>query len=134
MPPNRFLHTLVSLPPNSSSESSHNEALPIFENAIKSFRDILSAEDKLGFKSFSNRESMIQDIKERCKELKDHRRLLATCKIIDRFALAWSPFFDIINIFVSTHPEWGGFAWGAIRLVFFSAFLLPESVLYFGCR
>jgi hypothetical protein len=132
--PNGFPHALASLPPNMSSESSHDEALFIFENAINSFRDILSAEDKLSFKSFNNPESMIQDVKERCKELKDHRRLLATCKSIDRFALAWSPFFDIITIFVSTHPEWAGFAWGAIRLVFLVRFFNQKAFWCLDCR
>ena len=45
---------LVAYPSASSLESSHNAALSIFENAIKSFRDILSTEDSLGFRAFSD--------------------------------------------------------------------------------
>jgi hypothetical protein len=45
-------------------------------------------------------------------------RLTACCRKISALAAKFSPFFDVVNIFVSTHPDYMGIAWGAIRLVF----------------
>ena len=61
---------------------------------------------------------MITDLETHCRTLKEKRKLLASCEAISSFAKGWSPFFDIINLFVSSHPEFAGIAWGAIRLVF----------------
>ena len=61
---------------------------------------------------------MVHDLETHCKGMKEHRKLLASCQAVDRFSKSLSPFFDIINIFVSTKPEFAGIAWGAIRLVF----------------
>ena len=61
---------------------------------------------------------MMLDLEAHCKRMEGGGKLLATCKVIDRFSKLWSPFFDIIGIFVSSHPEYAAFAWGAIRLVF----------------
>ena len=44
-------------------------------------------------------------------------KLLATRKAIDEIARLWSLFFDIMGIFVSSHPECTAIASGAIRLV-----------------
>jgi len=56
------------------------------------------------------------------QQAKDHpihgSRLTACCKKISSLATKLDPFFDVVNIFVSTHPEYMGIAWGAIRLVF----------------
>jgi hypothetical protein len=63
---------------------------------------------------------MITLIERQIKNLSSHRtsRLLEACKKIQQFGKAMSPFFNITDIFVSSHPDWAAIAWGAIRLVF----------------
>ena len=72
---------------------------------------------------------MMRDLEAHCKKLDGGKKLLATCKVIERFAKVWSPFFDIIGIFVSSHPEYAAVAWGAIRLVFLVSAKLSMSYL-----
>jgi hypothetical protein len=53
-----------------------------------------------------------------CSSGEKRERLLKFCSKIDQFVQKIEPFFKTIDIFVSTHPEWAGIAWGAMRLLF----------------
>ena len=97
---------------------SGRSALTIFATSIENFQNALSQHDQQRFRRYDHASAMVRDLEAHCKKLEGGRKLLATCKVIDRFAKVWSPFFDIIGIFVSSHPEYAAFAWGAIRLVF----------------
>jgi hypothetical protein len=94
------------------------DTIAIFKNAIKEFRDSLSPKEKSMFQTFDSSRSMLADLHSRCKDVSHGRKLSGLCRRIERFAAAWEPFFEITNIFVQTHPEFAGFAWGTIRLVF----------------
>ena len=96
----------------------HNGALDLFTSALEDFRSSLPEEDRNTLREFKDPESMIRAIEEQVGRAPQGRRMLSCCKMIERFAKKWEPFFQIINIFVSTHPEYAGLAWGAIRLVF----------------
>ena len=85
---------------------------------MEHFRDALSRQDQKQFHQYDSASTMVRDLEVHCKRIEGGGKLLATCKVIDRFAKLWSPFFEIIGIFVSSHPEYAAFAWGAIRLVF----------------
>jgi hypothetical protein len=63
---------------------------------------------------------MVTLIKEHIKSLRTEResKLLDACKKIDRFGKALEPFFKILEIFVSSDPNWAATFWGAIRMVF----------------
>jgi hypothetical protein len=37
---------------------------------------------------------------------------------VSALATMLGPFFEVVNLFVSSHPEFAAIAWGAIRLVF----------------
>jgi hypothetical protein len=37
------------------------------------------------------------------------------------------PYFEVINIFVSSHPEFAALVWGALRLVFVVRILLDPT-------
>jgi hypothetical protein len=37
---------------------------------------------------------------------------------VDALNDSLSPYFDIVAIFVQSHPEFAGIAWGSIRLIF----------------
>lgn len=92
----------------------------MFATAAKRFYEELSNEDKLNFQEIENAEDMVASIERNIVQLNSQRtsRLLDACKKVDNFRKSMDPFFRIVDIFVSTHPEWAGIAWGAVRLVF----------------
>ena len=94
------------------------DATHVFQDVIQSFRNSLSGQEKTLFKEFQNPGDMLEDLRVKCKEVRNARKLSKLCHIIERFASAWEPFFEVTSIFVQTHPEFAGIAWGAIRLVF----------------
>lgn len=62
---------------------------------------------------------MIDDTKSQVlKGRKSQKRMTSCFARIERFAQTWEAYFDVIGIFVSTHPEWCGLFWGVLRLVF----------------
>ena len=92
----------------------------MFTTAAKRFYDELPEEDKRQFQAFEDPRQMIASVEQHIESLNSGRtsRLLEACKKIEQFSLAMHPFFEITNIFVSSHPDWAAIAWGAIRLVF----------------
>lgn len=96
-----------------------SDAAEVFSSACKAFREGLSEEDLKDFIEYQDSSAMIQDIVNRCKEHPIHEaRLTRCCQRIDLLASNLAPFFNIINIFVQAGPQFAGFAWGALRLVF----------------
>ena len=93
-------------------------ASPSHELLIENFQSSLSDEDRANFKSFQDPSSMIEAIKEPFLAKADKSRLLAACRKVESFAKKLNGFFPVIDIFVSSHPEYAALAWGAIRLVF----------------
>ena len=94
------------------------DATHVFEDVIQNFRNSLSPQERAVFKEFQNPRDMIRDLQTKCQEVRKGRKLSKLCDILERFASAWEPFFEVTSIFVQTHPEFAGIAWGAIRLVF----------------
>ena len=98
--------------------SVSDSAQGLFILALQNFKSSLSEDDRVEFHDFRDAESMVKAINEQVSHTKEKNRLLACCRQIEKFAKKWEAFFEVINIFISTHPEWAGLAWGAIRLVF----------------
>ncbi|KAF8852440.1 hypothetical protein BDZ45DRAFT_730184 [Acephala macrosclerotiorum] len=98
----------------------YRSAEAVFATAAKRFYDELPNEDREIFQTLDNAEDMVASIEQHIVQLNSHRtsRLLEACKKLDHFRKSMDPFFEVVNIFVSTHPEWSGIAWGAVRLVF----------------
>jgi hypothetical protein len=92
----------------------------IFATTAQRFYDELSEEDKANFQSIEDPEEMIISIKHYIGQQNSPHttRLLRVCQKIDTFRKAMEPFFRVIDIFVSSHPDWAAIVWGAIRLVF----------------
>lgn len=98
------------------------EADDVFKHTIKCFRESLSTREKEMFKEFQCPKEMLDDLYAVCKNIQKGSKLSRLCRKIEQFSSAWQPFFEITNIFVQTHPEFAGIAWGAIRLVFLVRF------------
>jgi hypothetical protein len=95
-------------------------ASAVFETTAKRFLDDLSEEDKMSFQTLDNAEDMVVSIEQYVMQLKSQRtsRLLDACNKISQFSKNLEPFFKIVDIFISSHPDWAAIAWGAIRMVF----------------
>ncbi|PVH88665.1 hypothetical protein DL98DRAFT_648024 [Cadophora sp. DSE1049] len=92
----------------------------VFTAAAKRFYDELPEGEKDSFQRLDNFTDMIDSIEQQIRSNNSPRtaRLLNACKKIDQFGKSMEPFFKIVGIFVSSHPEWTALFWGAIRLVF----------------
>jgi hypothetical protein len=102
------------------------DATRVFEEVIQDFRSSLTCQEKALFEEFQNPKDMLHDLRTKCQDVRNGRKLTKLCHIIERFASAWEPFFEVTSIFISSHPEFAGIAWGAIRLVF-----LVRVILHF---
>jgi hypothetical protein len=97
---------------------SVEKRVDLFAAALKNFECSLSEQDRREFKSFGDAESMVKAVEEAVVNRADKSRILSTCKKIESFARKWEAFFPVVDIFVSSHPEYAALAWGAVRLVF----------------
>jgi hypothetical protein len=63
--------------------------------------------------------NMLDSIRRVVEEHPIHQsRLIKVLKRIESFVSRLDPFFEIVNAFVQTNPQYSGLAWGAIQLVF----------------
>jgi hypothetical protein len=122
--------------PDATDPKADFDATHVFEDVIQNFRNSLSSQEKTMFKEFHNPRDMLHDLQTKCKEVRNGRKLSKLCHVIERFASAWEPFFEVTSIFIQSHPEFAGIAWGAIRLVFlvgitlvFSYYILSRAQL-----
>lgn len=88
--------------------------------AAARFVEELPEADQAIFQTVNNSQDMMASIEQHILTLHSphNNRLVSACEKIDQFGKAMEPFFKIVTIFVSSHPEWSAIAWGAIRLVF----------------
>jgi hypothetical protein len=92
----------------------------VFNTSFEDFKDSLSEEDKVAFQTCRTAEELIGSIQAHIASatLRYHGRLLAACKKIDAFGQTLQAYFQVVDIFVSSNPEWAAIAWGALRLIF----------------
>jgi len=104
----------------------------IFEDVQKTFLSSLSPKERQEFKTFPDAKAMLassQTITQRSPIYQS--RLTACLKHVQDFASRLTPFFEIVDIFVSSNPEYAALAWGAIRLVFLvgvCSWFLPQII------
>ncbi|KAF5006337.1 hypothetical protein FDECE_7265 [Fusarium decemcellulare] len=91
----------------------------IFRDACQEFRDALTEKDKTVFKELPDATSMLKAIHQHVESHPVHSSALTRCcRGINSLANRLSPYFDVANLFVSSHPEFAAIAWGSVRLVF----------------
>ncbi|KAI2465209.1 hypothetical protein F4781DRAFT_38570 [Annulohypoxylon bovei var. microspora] len=103
---------------NEIKKDRYAAALNLFISARTSFQATIPEQDRSSFTEFLGSDSFMKDIEAQINKSPEKNRLYRCCKKIDNFAKRWQPFFEITDIFVSSHPEWAALAWGAVRLVF----------------
>ena len=79
---------------------------------------------------------MIKDLQEHIKRHSKGKRsrLLAACSRIESFRGAIEPYFKVVDIVVSSHPEWAALVWGAVRLVFTVSVLADVPIILSNMR
>jgi hypothetical protein len=102
----------------------------IFDSAAKRFEDDLPAQEKVIYQRVESPDQVVSSIKKHISRLntRNESRLFKACKKIDRLSNALEPYFQIIGIFVSSHPDLAAIIWGALTLVFQ---LSSQFVLFF---
>lgn len=99
--------------------SDQGQAASIFANTYRSFRDGLSTDEKQLFAEFPNSKEMIASVQKQCDQDQIHQSRLTMCiACVESFGKRMEPFFDVVGVFVSSHPEYAAILWGSVRLMF----------------
>jgi len=91
--------------------------LGLFKEAQDTFLGSLSEEERKTFPTCRSADELLQSARELEVLAREQRKGRALIVKIQKFSDKLSPFFKIIDIFCSTHPEWANIAWGALRLI-----------------
>ncbi|EHK17642.1 uncharacterized protein TRIVIDRAFT_210425 [Trichoderma virens Gv29-8] len=89
----------------------------LFKEAQDTFLASLSEEERRSFPKCSSAEELVESARKLDILSRGHRDRKAMLRKIQAFGNKLSPFFGIIDILCSAHPEWANVAWGAFRLV-----------------
>lgn len=91
----------------------------IFSSACASFKASLSETEQEKFIEYQDAEAMLNSLE---TLLLNHpaqkSKLTACCARIAGVAYRLGPFFDVINIFIQSNPEYSAPVWGSLRLIF----------------
>lgn len=91
----------------------------IFRAASERFQSSLSDEQRSMFVAHPSSASMLQAMQDFAASRAGDRPLLERILVrIERVSTRLRPFFQVIEIFVSSRPEYAAIAWGSIRLIF----------------
>ncbi|KAI0376424.1 hypothetical protein F5Y04DRAFT_209945 [Hypomontagnella monticulosa] len=123
----------MSSSPPSGSRSDPSKQKPtstkIFQEACNGFRAQLSKEHRAQFVEYPDAESMLKAIREEVATDSEHGNIFhRCCQKIECLANRLTPFFKVIDIFVSSNPTFAAIAWGSIRLVFLLAINNAEFI------
>ncbi|KAH8682820.1 hypothetical protein BGZ60DRAFT_205870 [Tricladium varicosporioides] len=91
----------------------------VFAETASRFHSDLSEVDKCGFLVVETPESLIEALTTHIDTLNTpHRsRLHDAISKVASFAGNFGPYFKIVEIIISSHPEYAAIAWGGVRLV-----------------
>jgi hypothetical protein len=88
----------------------------LFRDAKDSFLLGLTQQEQTQFSTCSSPEELINSLGPFTLRFEKGRRnrIIQSIKI---FTENLQPYFEVLNIFISSHPDWAAIAWGAFRLV-----------------
>ena len=92
------------------------DANEVFREAYDRFLTSLSGQDRTLFSSCSSPDLLLSDIAQLdviCKQKRRGEKFIGRIKsLCNRL----KPYFEVIGIVVSSHPEWVAVGWGVFRL------------------
>lgn len=94
----------------------HDSADELFSQALQDFKSSLSATDQQTFRAVQDANSMLSQLRLVFVSNQDSRSLRA-CQKVSSFSDVMSSYFDVINTFMNTHPDYTGWFWGTILLI-----------------
>ena len=89
----------------------------IFLMARDQFLDSLFVGERRMFSNCASAEQMIKDIRNLEIVPEDKKMLNRCADRVKSFSDKLEPYFEIINIFIQSNPQFAAIAWGAMRLV-----------------
>ncbi|KAL1616668.1 hypothetical protein SLS54_008235 [Diplodia seriata] len=94
-------------------------AAAVFAKAYENFSKGLSDDEKTVFAGFADSTALITSIETLAKEHHIHKGCItACCEAVNTVGQRLMPYFKVVDIFVSSHPEYAALLWGAVRLMF----------------
>ncbi|KAL0253447.1 hypothetical protein SLS55_010426 [Diplodia seriata] len=94
-------------------------AAAVFAKAYENFSKGLSDDEKTVFAGFADSTALITSIETLAKEHHIHKSCItACCEAVNTVGQRLMPYFKVVDIFVSSHPEYAALLWGAVRLMF----------------
>lgn len=92
----------------------------IFTEATRDFQASLPDDEKADYHPIRSSDEMLESVKQYIDKLqtREDSRLTRACTKINTFGKALEPFFSVVDALVSTHPDWAGFFWAAVRITF----------------
>jgi hypothetical protein len=92
----------------------------IFTEATRDFQASLPDDEKADYHPIRSSDEMLESVKQHIDQLqtREDSRLTRACTKINTFGKALELFFSVVDALVSTHPDWAGFFWAAVRLTF----------------
>jgi hypothetical protein len=107
-----------SEPPSTVFDQSI-KAEAIFREACEQFKGSLSDKQLRSFEEYPDVESMLKSVHNEVKRHPLQKSMLTRCcGQVTRLSNKLSPFFKVVDLFVSSNPTFAAVAWGSIRLVF----------------
>ncbi|KAJ4152231.1 hypothetical protein NW765_017740 [Fusarium oxysporum] len=92
----------------------------LFGKAKDEFLSVLSPEEAATFTSWTGQTTpdvLIEEAKRIAELFKDKSRSFRVYAQVSSFGESIRPYFEVLGIVVSSHPEWAAIAWGALRLI-----------------
>ncbi|KAI1123005.1 hypothetical protein F5Y10DRAFT_270507 [Nemania abortiva] len=115
----------VQPPPLGNPPQNAND---IFQEVCRGFRDSLSDDHRGLFVEYESSTAMLEAIHRHMPAHSNSNILWRCCRRIERLSERLNPFFKVVDIFVSSNPQYSAIAWGAIRLVFLVASNYAEFI------
>ncbi|KAF1839228.1 hypothetical protein BDW02DRAFT_231629 [Decorospora gaudefroyi] len=94
-------------------------AYPLFDEAIQAIQNTVLEGHRLQFRHDADTSLLLDELRQvsACNGSGD-RRIVACSRKFTLFVRAFAPYFDIVSLCVDLRPEWIGWFWGLVRLVF----------------
>ncbi len=89
----------------------------VFKHARDHFFQRLSSKDREVFAQINTSTELLDDLKKLQATFKDGQRWTKIFSAVKACNDRLQPYFKIIEIIISSHPDWAAVAWGAFRLI-----------------
>ncbi|PSN68713.1 hypothetical protein BS50DRAFT_490737 [Corynespora cassiicola Philippines] len=102
--------------------ADHGHGHALFDEAIENVQNTISAKDRSTFRHHADVSSLIEGLRSLADvPSKDQRRVVACSRKFTLFARSFSPYFDVLKDLDQVRPDWLGWFWGMLQLVFKAA-------------